>query len=798
MTDNDFDDDVDTPDETESDESVALKKRHQRAIDFFRSSSSFFDKQRKREVEDLKYIDFDDQWPADVKASRAGMNAVNGLPPVPPRPCETFNLLRAPVQQVVNTQRQARLTLQFAPKGDGATQPVAEVYEDIVRAIQTDSRAHIARNWAFDRSTKCGLGWYRIDTQYVNENPETDGPDADDQEIVYRRILNQASVYPDPMAQEPDFSDGRKLIVTQDLPIAEYKSLYPKSQLAEADQGTLTAIGDRLKSWLFTTTDSDGEAIQMVRIAEVWEVVEGQRVRRELEDGTMAYEDEAESKKLTFKANGRTRRIRTREVFFSKINAVEYLDEPQKWNGCYIPLIPTLADESNVDGERRWTGIVRPARGAQYAYNVLRSEAMYSIGLETKSPYMGYWETIEPFKEWWAQSPNRAFPILPLKFVRDANGSPLPMPQKIDRSSDISSIMMATAAAKDDVHSTSGVPPVALGALDPHQRSGRAIQALQGQSELGTSGYLDNLANITMLYEGRVIRDLIPRIYDRPGRIVPAVDVAEKRRKVMLNHPFVMGKDGVPAPIPGWEPGMPAPNGAEMFDLSIGELSVAVTVGKSAPTRREEASDAIGQVMKVVSPEMAAAMAPAWIAEQDWPGAKKISDIAVHSLPPQLQEAYQDGDGQQPMIPPQLRAQMAQMQQQLQQAQQFIQTKQAEQQATIEKARIDAQVKLQIEAMDNASREKIALIQATATMQATQAKVDAENARTVEEALENKLAKLLDIKLAHVNQLHERMTQMSDQTHEAGMAQLEHQHALEQGQQAAALAPVPAQGAENA
>ena len=248
----------------------ATADRHTLALARFQASADYFEKQRQRELDDLRFVDFDEQWPDDIRAARAGQRASGGLPPVPARPCLTINQLRAPIQQVTNTQRNAKLALQFSPKGDGASQDVAEAYEDIVRAIQADSRAHLARNWAFDRAAKCGLGWYRINTQYVHDTVEADGPDADDQEIVYQRILNQASVYPDIHAQEPDWSDGRCLFLTQDLAWAEYTRLYPESELAGADSDVLSGIGDDRPYWVFTAEGDEGKTI---RIAEYWEVV---------------------------------------------------------------------------------------------------------------------------------------------------------------------------------------------------------------------------------------------------------------------------------------------------------------------------------------------------------------------------------------------------------------------------------------------------------------------------------------------------------------------------------------------
>ena len=103
--------------------------------------------------------------------------------------------------------------------------------------MQANSRAHLARQWAFERAVKAGRGFYRILTEYANDGDN-------DLDIVYKRILNQSSVYLDPSAQEPDWSDGLWAFVTEDLPLSRYTALYPKSDLAQSDLDTLNGVGN--------------------------------------------------------------------------------------------------------------------------------------------------------------------------------------------------------------------------------------------------------------------------------------------------------------------------------------------------------------------------------------------------------------------------------------------------------------------------------------------------------------------------------------------------------------------------
>lgn len=840
-----------------------LRDRHHAALQAFKASASYFEKQRRREVEDLKFMDFDEQWDPTVKVQRAGNQPVSGLPPTPPRPTIVVNQIRGPVQQVANTRRAARVALEFAPKGAGSSDDVAEVFEDIVRALQQESRASVARNWAADRAEKAGMGWYRIDTEYAPEVP-TDPAAWNDQDIVWRRILNQASVYPDPFAQEPDFSDGRRWFVTEDLPWDVYRERYPDSDLAGYGDAELTAVGDPLKHWIFTSADADGLATQIVRVAECWEVRETTQTLVRLADGTAKPEDElADTDVIAAGVLARSRTKTVRTIDWSLLNGVEYLESPRPWDGAYCPLIPCVGVETNVDGERRWTGIVRPARDAQMASNVLKSARLESIALATKAPYLGYMETIEPFLEWWKQSSVRNYFILPLKAAYDRAGNLLPFPKRNVEEPAIQAITIAAASADNDIHVTTGVPPVALGQLDPTDRSGLAIQKLQGQSEIGASGYLDNLVSITLAYEGKVVRDLIPRIYDRPGRIVPAVGVDEKRRLVMLNVPFVYGPDNLPHALPGWVegmpvpkaiPGPPGPSGASgpmgmpqgagpgplapqglpgpmgagpagmpgppgsmgpppgpqpppgpmgpapgmpgpppimlpvsYYNLTSGAYTVAPTVGKSYATRRDEASAAIAAVMQAVPPEMAMAIAPAWLDEQDYPGAKKIAEIAKNALPPPIRAAYDDqGQGG---LPPQAQALIQQLQAQNQQLQQVIQGKQAEGQITLQKTSMQEQAESQRAALDRQERLTETELRVSGQVSMAQAKVDAENLRSYVDALETRISNVLGLHMQKLDQIHDHVQNALQQGHERNLAIVQHQQALEQASQAAQLQP---------
>ena len=684
------------PRETPTDPDAPDPSPHQQALDRFQLCEEASHAQRARELDDLRFIDEKGaQWPADIQRARGGQEGGGGLPAVPARPCLEFNLLRAPVQQVINTARQAKLGLSFAPEGEGASQLVALAYDDLARAIQADSRAHLARQWAFERASKCGWGCYRILTEYCNDQ-------SFDQRIVYRRILNQASAYLDPFAEEPDWSDGQFALLTQDLPLTRYKRAHPKSALASYSDRELTSLGNDIPQWI---TTSHGEAGVGVRVAEYWEVREESAVLVALPDGSTAREADIPANLLKQAERDRgaplpRRTIKgSRKVFWSLINGVEVLEGPQEWNGKYIPIIPVVGDETNLNGDRRWSGLVQFARDAQQSYNYMRSAQVEAVGLAPRAQWLIADGQLEGYEAWWQQANTRNLPYLPYRLATYAGG-PAPPPQRNVAEPAIQAVTLAATAAKGDLQATTNMPPVALGQLDPHDRSGVAIRALQGQAEVGSSGYLDNLASVSMIYEGKVLQDLIPRIYDRPGRVATGMGADEKRRPLLLNIPFVQQGNAPPQAVP---PGTP---GAQQITLAGAELSVTAVVGKSYATRREETSDAIQAIMQA-APALAPILAPFWLDELDFPGAKKLAAIAKKTLPPQFQDDAAGG--------PDPAQQAAQLTQQLAQAQQMIQALTQELQAktqAIETDQVKADAQIQETQLKLASQERIATLDA--------------------------------------------------------------------------------------
>ncbi len=761
---------------------------------FFKLVVSAEAAQRKRELQ-AKRFHSGDQWDDAIRLSRAGSPNADPKLAVGARPCLTISQVKSPVDQVVNSIKAARLSVKLSPKGKGATAKLAEVREGLVRAIQTDSRANMARNWAAESAAVSGRGFYRVHKEYANDGDF-------DQDITIKRILNQSSVYLDPFAQEPDWSDGERAIVTEDVPLDRFKSRYPEAkisgmddrELASLSADELTSLGDTMPGWV----RQDEPVGWVIRVAEYWYVTYETKTlllyTDEEQNEVTGLEDEVGE--LPKEAIISKRKVQTRVVDWCLVSCNEVLDET-RWDGRYIPIIPVIGNEFNVGGVRKWDGIVNEsAQDANRLFNYMNSAQAETIGLAPKAPWILDPRQIEGLEGFWAQSNTRNFPYLP--FRRFVDSQDLGMPERNMQEPAIQAISMALQQAKDNIHLTTGVPPVSLGNLDPHERSGKAIRALQQVSDQGSSIYMDNLSCISMTLEGKILNDLLGKVYDRPGRVVRILSLEDEAEEVMLNAPFVKGPQGQAVPLGGGltPQAMQArgltPDDVMHYDMSEGEFSVVPEVGKAFETRRQEGEQAMGALMEA-APQLAPAVADLWVGEMDFPGAPVIAERLKKLLPPQLQD--EDANGQ--------KQKAAQDQQRLVQLDQVAQAQhQVITQLQEEKAskQLEQDTKLKIAEMDNATKLRIA------EMTAKNAEAMAQG-----EALAARLEQLTGL-------AHERMTQMQDHAHDVAMAahgaglqadaaaqqheqalqqgEQGHAQSLEQAQQAAALQPEPVGAAE--
>ncbi len=760
------------------------------------------EKQRKR-ILAAKEFRAGNQWDPDIVSARQGKNALQGVAAQPARPCLTIDRLSQPVRQVSNQIKTANFAIDVTPEGHGADDDTAEIYKGYLRRVQNQARDESPIEWAADGAIEAGLGWFRLRTDYVDHAPSPDaGVEAFDQEPCLERITNSLSVYCDPSANKPTRSDALFMFVTEDLARDEFKDRWPWADSRGLDD--FMSSGDpKMKSWV---------SQDIIRIAEYWRVTFTEETWVALEDGSIREIPHKDGKRIKPPkdvdgvAVDSWRVVRRPKVEGWKINACEILEE-LPWVGSRIPLIPVLGEELNVDGDIILRGIISEGMDAQRMVNYTYSGAMETFALAPKAPFIAAAGQVEAYQQIWDTANVYNYSTLIYEPI-DIAGHPVEPPQRNSTEAPIQAAVELMRVSEEAIKATTGIYDAGLGNTNPKERSGRAIQALQGQSDLSNSNYGAGVQR-ALIYAGEMILEILPKIV-RPGQVLHVLGQDDVSEKVIIGQHFVV-QAGTPIPISPEEAAQMQPGVAQFYDLSKGRYAVAVKVGKASATKREEGAAALGELIPHLPPEMAAVVTPDYVEQLDFEGSHGIAEKLRRALPPQLQDKPEDGS-----IPPQVQAQMQAMQGQLQEAQQKIAVdgakEEVKQKGMLQKAQIDADVEkfkadlqIKLQAMKDATSIEVARISAKAQHIDTIAGMTEEAIALDHQAEQAQHDRVHDVNMAQ--QAHEQALQqgaagvagqsaLASQGHEQALEQGDqgHQQALEQTEQAAELAPKPQAG----
>jgi hypothetical protein len=420
----------------------------------------------------------------------------------------------------------------------------------------------------------------------------------------------------DPTIQDPCGADAEWCFITEDILKEEFERRFPNASLISSleQQG----VGDQsLSQWINEDT---------VRIAEYFYAEYEPATLNLYPNNIAVFDDSPDAKQM--KAMGlkplKTRKVNRRKIKWCRINGYEILEE-REWAGKWIPVIRVIGNEFEVDGRVFVSGIVRNAKDAQRMYNYWVSQEAEMLALAPKAPFIGYGGQFEGYESQWKTANTTNWPYLEINpDVTDGQGSVLPLPARAQPPMASSGLLQAKAGASDDIKSTTGQYDSSLGATS-NERSGKAILAREKQGDTGTYHYVDNLAR-AIRYCTRQIVDLIPKIYDtqRIARII-GVDGEANSAKIDPMQPEPVRKivDQMGTVI------------EKVYNPGVGKYDVCVTTGPSYMTKRQEAMDAMSQILQG-NPQLWAVAGDLFIKNMDWPGAQEMAKRFEKTIDPKL------------------------------------------------------------------------------------------------------------------------------------------------------------------
>ena len=618
------------------------------------------DEQRRLEADDRRFMDPTTHWKDQDRNEREGAG----------RPCLTEDNIGPFWRQVTNEQRKNKPGVQINPVDSNADVETAEVIQGLIRHIEYNSNADTAYDTAFGWAAGCGRGFYRLTTDYVDQ-------ESFEQEILIKRVPDPWFVFVDPSAQEADFSDmkwgGFKAWVSKE----DFKAQYPDAELSRVGTTEWLGVGDDAPDWM----NDDASACMVVEYF---------------------YK---EFSKKTVEQDGQKREAIETKIKWVKCTAVEILERGEI-PGSYIPIVAVLGTEMIQDGQRTWAGLIRAAKDPQQRLNYMLTSQVERIAFMPLATWIGAKGFMGKNKGIWQNAHKNQMAALEFEIVGD-EGQGINAPRLITEEAPIVAVTNALEGSKQGMKSVLGMYDANMGNRQGGE-SGIAIQRLQTQGETGTYHLQDNLAR-AIRYEGRIILSWLKTYYDTP-RIIRIIGEDGTQSQTRVNAPLTQSD----------KPLKPESMG-KTYDLTIGVYDVTISAGPSYQSKRQEDRAMLLGMLGGPMGELIAQRAGDLVAKTlDSPIAK---ELAERLKPADIAQKEQQGSNQ-PQIPPQLQQQMQAMSQQhdamtqeIHRLMDQIELNKHDHEFDMAKAQLDSQTKVAIAEMNN----QTALLQ-------TQAQIDSQAA----------------------------------------------------------------------
>jgi hypothetical protein len=552
------------------------------------------------------------QWPRGVLQDRGEK-----------RPRITINKTQHHVALIINDQKQNKTSIKYRATGFGATAQSAQINQALARHVMAQSNFEDIMDKACEFQVVEGMAYWRVVTDYVS-------PDSFEQEIYIRPIKDPRMVYLDPNISADDGSDARFGFIFSDVPRSLFEAEYPAYRNLLSYSNTLGS--DFQNMWYDK---------HIVRVAEYYRLSEEQDelIEYEVEDGSGERRAVRASKlprklveQLKQMPTSRVREITTNKCEWFKIVGGRVIKRGD-WPGAYIPIVRVPGIESIIDGRYDRRGHVRMLKDPQRVYNYYSSAGVETVALQSRTPYMASAKAIEGYEALWA-SANIDNPSVLVYNSYDDEGNKLEMPQRIEGPRMPEAVVQGLMIASNEMMSVSGQYPAQLG-KDEQEVSGVAIAKRQQQGDTSTYHFISKLS-MAIRHTGVILLDLFPKVYDTE-RVIQIVgeDGTESAVKIdpMLDSASVglFGEN-----VPEKEAQKMRRRGMVEFALNpaIGRYAVSVDVGPSYNTQRQEAWNALSQII-TQNADLTAIIGDLALRSADFPLADEAAERLRRMVPAQ-------------------------------------------------------------------------------------------------------------------------------------------------------------------
>lgn len=558
---------------------------------------------RARWKDDKKFANGDSynnyQWPSAIYNSRGG------------RPSLTVNQTRQHNLHIINEAKQNNSGVKFRPTGDDATYDASQVWEGLYRNAANVSNLQMHQGVAITNQVEAGLGFTRIKGQFVDQK-------GFDQQVVFCGVEDPMSCMMDCDSRELDGSDAMYAFIFNDRDREAVEIEYP--QLV-GKMSPDNAVDDGV--------DDGWYRENLIRECEYWEVTEKKDTLYGTEDGLTVlksdipselleqWQDEIEAENSTI----RSREVVTKTVHWYKIVG-DIIVEDHPCPGTSVPIIPWVGEVTIIDGEMDRKGHTRSQISAQQMINYNWSASVEYGALQSKTPWLAPASAIEGLETYWKSANVENHSVLAWNH-RDDEGRDIPAPTRMQPPQTSPVFAEGVQMANQFMQASSGQYQAELGAPG-NEKSGIAIQERKRQADRATYHFVDNQA-LAIRRQGQLFLEYVPVIMDtkRAERII---DGKGDETSVQVDPDAQAAHMKTDAAI------------MDIFNPNIGNYDVVSDVGPDYATQRQEAFEAISQIL-VKAPELVQKIGDLLFKVADFPLANEIAERLKPGVPQDVQEA---------------------------------------------------------------------------------------------------------------------------------------------------------------
>lgn len=419
-----------------------------------------------------------------------------------------FNIIRKAQRQILTDLILNPIQVDFDPVDD-TFEEASDIMDGAYRADMRNNKSQEAKKNANQESVVCGMGAWRLKTEYRNNVED------DDRQRIVRVPIYEANnrVFFDPNAKLIDKSDARFVAVLEPFTTDGYEALCEELGV-ECEHPA--SFAEPEQSYVFPWLGSGDEINVVYFYHRELKKVKYYTFADEFGNRRIISESDLKSEEDSLAEDGydlESEKDIKRYVVTEYIASGSQILASNVIAGEHLPVIPQYGERQFVEGEEHYEGIVRLAKDPQRLRNFQMSYLADIVSRSPRRKPIFTDEQIAGYEDMYELGgPDNNLPYLKQNHY-DSDGNPLPVGavgeiQGPDVPPALMQSIMESRQAVDDVAS----PGLPQDIMDP-DLSGKAVMALQKRLDMQSYTYQDH-HKYAMRRDGEVYASMFRDIMD--------------------------------------------------------------------------------------------------------------------------------------------------------------------------------------------------------------------------------------------------------------------------------------------